>query len=132
MECWYGLSGLGAVCHTLNPRLSDADLIYIINDAEDTILMSDVTFVPILERILPSCPSIMSVVLLDARSAPRPATLRTARTTPLHHGTTHPALCAAHSFTLGIHHKPHTTTSIGVAAPPPSLQPRPPGSSHPP
>lgn len=34
LECWYGIMGIGAVCHTLNPRLFDADLEYIINDAE--------------------------------------------------------------------------------------------------
>jgi hypothetical protein len=29
LECWYGIMGLGGVCHTLNPRLSDRDITYI-------------------------------------------------------------------------------------------------------
>lgn len=33
METWYGITGLGAVCHTVNPRLSDKDINFIINDA---------------------------------------------------------------------------------------------------
>jgi acyl-CoA synthetase (AMP-forming)/AMP-acid ligase II len=34
MEAWYGIIGCGAVCHTLNPRLSAKDLTYIANDAQ--------------------------------------------------------------------------------------------------
>lgn len=34
MEAWYAIAGLGAVCHTLNPRLFEADLEYIINHAQ--------------------------------------------------------------------------------------------------
>src|SRR4051812_40125830 len=36
MECWYGIMGIGAVCHTLNPRLFAEQLCYIINHAEDS------------------------------------------------------------------------------------------------
>lgn len=34
METWYGIMGNGAICHTLNPRLSDKDIAYIVNDAQ--------------------------------------------------------------------------------------------------
>ena len=43
--------GLGAVCHTLNPRLFPDQLCYIINHAEDKVLFTDLTFLPtIIER----------------------------------------------------------------------------------
>ncbi|HEY2708192.1 MAG TPA: long-chain-fatty-acid--CoA ligase [Caulobacteraceae bacterium] len=51
METWYAIMGLGAVCHTLNPRLFPDQLCYIINHAEDKILFTDLTFLPtIIER----------------------------------------------------------------------------------
>jgi len=48
IEAWYGVMGIGAVCHTLNPRLFAEQLCYIINHAEDKVLFTDLTFVPIL------------------------------------------------------------------------------------
>jgi fatty-acyl-CoA synthase len=51
MEAWYAIMGLGAVCHTLNPRLFPDQLCYIINHAEDQVLFTDLTFLPtIIER----------------------------------------------------------------------------------
>lgn len=67
LESWYGIMGLAAVCHTLNPRLSDKDLIYIINHAEDRAIMADITFVPILQRILPQCPTVKTVIMMTDR-----------------------------------------------------------------
>ncbi|MGQ2991014.1 long-chain-fatty-acid--CoA ligase [Brevundimonas sp.] len=64
VEAWYGVMGIGAVCHTLNPRLFPEQLIYIINHAEDRILFVDLTFVPLLEAILPHCPSVERVVVM--------------------------------------------------------------------
>ncbi|WP_417229857.1 long-chain-fatty-acid--CoA ligase [Brevundimonas sp.] len=64
MEAWYGIMGIGAVCHTLNPRLFPEQLIYIINHAEDRMIFVDLTFVPLLEAILPHCPSVKKVVVL--------------------------------------------------------------------
>lgn len=52
LEAWYGIAGCGAVCHTLNPRLFLTELEYIINHAEDSIIMSDITFAPILEQLV--------------------------------------------------------------------------------
>ncbi len=48
MEVWYGIMGIGAVCHTLNPRLHADQLCYIINHADDRIIFTDLTFVPVL------------------------------------------------------------------------------------
>jgi fatty-acyl-CoA synthase len=51
VEAWYGIMGIGAVCHTLNPRLFPDQLCYIINHAQDKILFTDLTFLPtIIER----------------------------------------------------------------------------------
>ncbi|HEY1753479.1 MAG TPA: long-chain-fatty-acid--CoA ligase [Caulobacteraceae bacterium] len=51
IEAWYAIMGLGAVCHTLNPRLFPDQLCYIIGHAEDKILFTDLTFLPtIIER----------------------------------------------------------------------------------
>jgi fatty-acyl-CoA synthase len=64
METWYGIMGIGAVCHTLNPRLHPEQIAWIINHAEDKIIFVDLTFVPILEQILASCPSVEHVVVM--------------------------------------------------------------------
>ena len=51
MEAWYAIMGIGAVCHTLNPRLFPDQLCYIIGHAEDKVLLTDLTFLPtIIER----------------------------------------------------------------------------------
>ena len=64
IEAWYGIMGIGAVCHTLNPRLFPEQLIYIINHAGDRIIFVDLTFVPLLEAILQHCPSVERVVVM--------------------------------------------------------------------
>jgi fatty-acyl-CoA synthase len=64
MEAWYGIMGIGAVCHTLNPRLFPEQLIYIINHAEDRMIFVDLTFVPLLEAILPHCPCVQKVIVM--------------------------------------------------------------------
>ena len=73
MEVWYGIMGVGAVCHTLNPRLFPEQLIYIINHAEDRILFVDLTFIPLLDAILPHCPTVERVVVMTDELA-MPAT----------------------------------------------------------
>ncbi len=51
MEAWYAIMGIGAVCHTLNPRLFPDQLCYIMAHAEDKILFTDLTFLPtVIER----------------------------------------------------------------------------------
>jgi fatty-acyl-CoA synthase len=48
MEAWYAIMGIGAVCHTLNPRLFVDQLCYIINHSGDRIIVTDLTFLPTL------------------------------------------------------------------------------------
>ena len=50
---WFGVVGMGGVLHTLNPRLFDDQLTYIINHAEDRVIIHDRAFAPIIERLRP-------------------------------------------------------------------------------
>ena len=68
LEAWYGIMGMGAVCHTLNPRLFAEQLVYIINHAEDKIILLDLTFVPILEAIADKLPNVKSYVIMTDRA----------------------------------------------------------------
>ena len=64
LEAWYAISGQGAICHTINPRLFEEQLEYIINHAEDCILLVDLPFVPLLERLQEKLPSVEHYVVL--------------------------------------------------------------------
>lgn len=59
--------GLGAVCHTLNPRLFLADLEYIINHAEDKILMLDLDLAAIIAQLRPKLPTVQQLIVLTDR-----------------------------------------------------------------
>src|SRR5215467_901290 len=63
-ELYYGISGIGAVCHTINPRLFDEQLIYIVNHAADRLLFVDSSFVPLVERLAPSFPADCRIVVM--------------------------------------------------------------------
>ncbi|AGP31860.1 long-chain fatty acid--CoA ligase [Corynebacterium terpenotabidum] len=63
-ELYYGVSGSGLVCHTINPRLFADQLVFIINDAADKFLFLDPVFVPVVEAILPRLDSAPSFVIL--------------------------------------------------------------------
>ena len=64
LEAYYGVSGMGAVVHTINPRLFPEQLIYIINHAEDRILLTDPMFLPLIEKIIDNCPKLEKIVAL--------------------------------------------------------------------
>jgi 3-(methylthio)propionyl---CoA ligase len=61
--------GMGAICHTLNPRLTVAHLALIINEAEDGVLAVAANLLPLVQQLLPLCPTIRHVVVLDESSA---------------------------------------------------------------
>jgi fatty-acyl-CoA synthase len=65
MEVWYATMGIGAVCHTLNPRLFVEQLAYIVNHAGDRIIFTDASFLPLLERMLSQCPGVEHVVVMS-------------------------------------------------------------------
>ncbi|PKQ01917.1 MAG: long-chain fatty acid--CoA ligase, partial [Alphaproteobacteria bacterium HGW-Alphaproteobacteria-12] len=68
LEAWYGIMGMGAVCHTLNPRLFAEQLVYIVNHAEDKVIFLDLTFVPILEGIADKLPNVKAYVVMTDRA----------------------------------------------------------------
>ncbi|MDO8378628.1 long-chain-fatty-acid--CoA ligase, partial [Phenylobacterium sp.] len=63
IEAWYGIMGMGAVCHTLNPRLFSEQLVYIINHAEDKVIFTDLTFLPILAGIRDQIPTVKHIIV---------------------------------------------------------------------
>ena len=64
MEAWYGLMGIGAIYHTVNPRLFPDQIIWIINHAEDRFLLVDLTFLPLVEKVLPHLTTVEQVIVL--------------------------------------------------------------------
>jgi fatty-acyl-CoA synthase len=78
LEAWYGIMGIGAVYHTVNPRLFPDQIAWIINHAESRLLLTDLTFLPLLEKLADKLGSIERyVVLTDAAHMPA-TTLRNA------------------------------------------------------
>ena len=71
MEAWYGILGIGAIYHTVNPRLFPEQIAWIVNHAEDRVMITDLTFVPLLEKLADKMPTIERyVVLTDAAHMP--------------------------------------------------------------
>ncbi len=66
VELYYGISGVGAVCHTINIRLSLNQIEYIINNSEDKVIFVDATLVPLLEKIAPLLETVTHYVLINA------------------------------------------------------------------
>ena len=67
MELYYGVSGSGAVLHTINPRLHPEQVAYIANHAEDQYLFFDLTFLPLIEAVAPHCKTIKAFILMADR-----------------------------------------------------------------
>jgi acyl-CoA synthetase (AMP-forming)/AMP-acid ligase II len=65
LTAWFGVVGMGAVLHTLNPRLFDEQLSYIVNHAEDRVIFYDRAFAPIVERLRAQWPSVDHLVCFD-------------------------------------------------------------------
>lgn len=63
-EVYYATSGIGAICHTINPRLFPEQIEYIINHAEDKVLFFDITFAPIVAAIAAKCKHIKHFIAL--------------------------------------------------------------------
>ncbi len=72
LEAYYGVSGSGLIMHTCNPRLHPQQLIYILNHAEDRVVLFDSTFAPLVKAIAPHCPQVNAwVCLSDAANTPQ-------------------------------------------------------------
>jgi acyl-CoA synthetase (AMP-forming)/AMP-acid ligase II len=68
MELYFGVSGMGAVLHTINPRLFPEQIEYIANHAEDQYLFFDLTFAPLIERLAPAMKSVKAFVAMTDRA----------------------------------------------------------------
>ena len=68
LEIYFGTSGGGFVCHTINPRLFPEQLVYILNHAEDKVLFIDQTFVPLIAAIRDKLEHLEHLVLMEARN----------------------------------------------------------------
>ncbi len=66
LELYYGISGIGAICHTINPRLFKEQLVYIINDAKDKILFVDLDFIELISEITNNIDSVKKIIFLCA------------------------------------------------------------------
>ena len=63
LEAYHAIAGMGAVLHTLNLRLSDHDLEYIINHAQDRLIIVDADALPLLEKLKGRIPSVQKIVV---------------------------------------------------------------------
>jgi fatty-acyl-CoA synthase len=74
LEAWYGIMGAGGVYHTVNPRLFPDQIAWIVNHAEDRVMMLDLTFVPLIEKLAARlAPIEQYVILTDAAHMPATA-----------------------------------------------------------
>jgi 3-(methylthio)propionyl---CoA ligase len=69
LELYYAISGIGAICNTINPRLSHDDIAFVAHHAEDGLIFVDPDFLPIIAAVAPRLPALRRVVVL-ADAAP--------------------------------------------------------------
>ncbi|MGN7782103.1 long-chain-fatty-acid--CoA ligase [Mycolicibacterium sp. 22603] len=67
LSLYYGVSGSGAVLHTVNPRLFAEQIVYIINHAEDRVLFFDITFAALVEQIAPQLQTVHTYIAMTDR-----------------------------------------------------------------
>ncbi|MFI4983122.1 MAG: AMP-binding protein, partial [Nevskiales bacterium] len=65
LEAWYGIMGIGAICHTVNPRLFPEQIAWIINHAQDRALFFDIDLASLVEKLAPLCPGVRAWVALS-------------------------------------------------------------------
>ncbi|MGB3229639.1 MAG: long-chain-fatty-acid--CoA ligase [Mycobacterium sp.] len=68
LTLYFGVSGSGAVMHTVNPRLFPEQIVYIVNHAEDRVLFFDVTFVQLVETLAPQLNTVDTYVVMTDRA----------------------------------------------------------------
>ncbi|MDP9901063.1 long-chain-fatty-acid--CoA ligase [Variovorax ginsengisoli] len=68
LELYYGVSGTGAVLHTVNPRLFPEQIDYIVNHAEDQVLFFDISFAPLVAQLAPSLRTVHTYVAMTDRA----------------------------------------------------------------
>jgi len=68
LALYYGVSGSGAVLHTVNPRLFSEQIDYIVNHAEDKVLFFDTSFAPLVEKLAPGLKSVRAFIAMTDRA----------------------------------------------------------------
>ena len=75
LETYYGTTGFGAVCHTINPRLFPDQIAYIVNHADDRYVLFDITFAALVDVLAPQCPNVRGwIAMTDEAHMPRMST----------------------------------------------------------
>src|ERR1700736_2482073 len=64
LEAYYGTTGFGAVCHTINPRLFPDQIAFIVNHADDSYVLFDTTFAALVDGLRPQCPKVKGWIAL--------------------------------------------------------------------
>ena len=67
-ETYFAVSGMGAVLHTINPRLFPEQIAYIVNHADDQYVFFDITFAPLIDAIAPHCEKVKGWVAMTDRA----------------------------------------------------------------
>lgn len=75
LEIYFGVSGGGYVCHTINPRMGPEQMVYVINHAADQVLFIDATFVPAAAKLAPALKHCKHIVLMGPRDEAAAATI---------------------------------------------------------
>lgn len=70
LEMYFGIPGIGAVLHTINPRLAPADVVYTMLHAEDEVLIFHEDFLPLVEKIRPQLTSVRKYILISDKETP--------------------------------------------------------------
>ncbi|CAN7746181.1 long-chain-fatty-acid--CoA ligase [Pseudorhodoferax sp. LjRoot39] len=69
LALYFGVSGSGAVLHTVNPRLFPEQIEYIVNHAEDQVMFFDTSFAPLVEKLAPKFKTVKAFVCMCSRGA---------------------------------------------------------------
>jgi fatty-acyl-CoA synthase len=68
LSAWYGIQGMGAICHTLNPRLFPEQIVYIANHGGARMLIADPSCAAMIDDLLPQIPAIEQVIFFCSRA----------------------------------------------------------------
>ncbi len=68
IEIYYAVSSIGAIVHTINPRLKPEQIIWMINHAQDSYMMFDTTFGPLIEGVSAHCPSVKTWICMTDKA----------------------------------------------------------------
>jgi fatty-acyl-CoA synthase len=68
LALYFGVSGAGAVLHTVNPRLFAEQIDYIVNHAEDKVLFFDANLAPLVEKLAPQLKTVRAFIAMTDRA----------------------------------------------------------------